>query len=462
MVSRSSWGRIIADQPPGGNFKRGREDIALVNPFSFMLSSIVVNPNTLRSRALPAFLLTVLPLLSACKKDEAAPAAARPPVPVTIGIVVQKDMPNHKEWIGNLQGTVTSLVKPNISGNIIQRYYTEGSVVKQGEPLFQIDPAPFQANLDKAKADLASAIAQETKVQQDFVRAQNLLAGKVISVQEFQNQQQNYQAMVAQVAAKQADVQASQVNLDFTKVVAPIDGLAGLANYEVGTYVGPSSQQPLTTIVAIDPIKVVFQVGQDDYLSLIAGSLKDPSIATEQRKENREAGMQMVLSDGTVYPQKGTFRAANNQINTQTGSITVEGNFPNPGMLLKPGLFARVNATVGVVNNALVVPIDAVITIQNLHQLAVVGADNKVTIRNVNLGFTTREEAVILSGVSAGEKIVLQGTQKVTDGCTVTLLPASPSPMPAPAPVEQGVKTIPASGSAPSAPKSSGSATPKS
>jgi RND family efflux transporter MFP subunit len=462
MVSRSSLGRIIADQPPGGNFKRGREDIALVNRFSFMLSSIIVNPNTLRSRALPALLLTVLPLLSACKKDDAAPAAARPPVPVTIGTVVQKDMPNHKEWIGNLQGTVTSLVKPNISGNIIQRYYTEGSVVKQGEPLFQIDPAPFQANLDKAKADLSSAIAQETKVQQDFVRAQNLLAGKVISVQEFQNQQQNYQAMVAQVAAKQADVQASQVNLDFTKVVAPIDGLAGLANYEVGTYVGPSSQQPLTTIVAIDPIKVVFQVGQDDYLSLIAGSLKDPSGATEQMKENREAGMQMVLSDGTVYPQKGTFRAANNQISTQTGSITVEGNFPNPGMLLKPGLFARVNATVGVVNNALVVPIDAVITIQNLHQLAVVGADNKVTIRNVNLGFMTREEAVILSGVSAGEKIVVQGTQKVTEGCTVTLLTASPSPTQASAPVEQGVKTIPASGSAPSAPKSSGSATPKS
>jgi membrane fusion protein (multidrug efflux system) len=462
MVSRSSSGWIIADQPPGGNFKRERENTMLVSRLSFMLSSMIVNPNTLRSRALPAFLLTVLPLLSACKKDVAAPVAARPPVPVTIGTVVQKDMPNHKEWIGNLQGTVTSLVKPNISGNIIQRYYTEGSVVKQGEPLFQIDPAPFQADLDRAKADLSSAIAQETKVQQDFVRAQNLLAGKVISIQEFQNQQQNYQAMVAQVAAKQAAVQSAQVNLDFTKVVAPIDGLAGLANYEVGTYVGPSSQQPLTTIVAIDPIKVVFQVGQDDYLSLIAGSLKDPSTAAEQRKENREAGMQMVLSDGTVYPQKGTFRAANNQISTQTGSITVEGNFPNPGMLLKPGLFARVNATVGVVNNALVVPVDAVITIQNLHQLAVVGDDNKVTIRNVNLGITTREEAVILSGVNAGEKIVLQGTQKVTDGCTVTLLPASPSPTPVPAPVEQGVKTIPASGSAPSAPKSSGSATPKS
>ena len=377
-----------------------------------------------------------LTLLStpACKKAP-APAAARPPVPVTIGTVIQKDMPNHKEWIGNLQGTVTSLVKPNVAGNIIQRYYTEGSVVKQGEPLFQIDPAPFQADLDRAKADLATAIAQETKVQQDFVRSQNLLAGKVISVQEFQNQQQNYQAMVAQVAAKQAAVQASQVNLDFTKVVAPIDGMAGLANYEVGTYVSPSSQQPLTTVIAIDPIKVVFQVGQDDYLSFIADSLKNPQNTAQNRSDDEKAGMKMILSDGTIYSHKGSFRAANNQVSTQTGSITVEGTFPNPGMLLKPGLFARVKATLGVQKNALVVPIDAVITVQNLHQIAVVGADNKVAIRNVNLGLTTREDAVVLSGVNAGEKIVVQGTQKVTDGCTVMPLPPSaPTSTASPAP----------------------------
>jgi membrane fusion protein (multidrug efflux system) len=362
-------------------------------------------------------------------------------------------MPNHKEWIGNLQGTVTSMVKPNVAGNIIQRYYTEGTTVKQGEPLFQIDPAPFQADLDRAKADLATAIAQETKVQQDFVRAQNLLAGKVISVQEFQNQQQNYQAMVAQVASKQAAVQSSQVNLDFTKVVAPIDGMAGLANYEVGTYVSPSSQQPLTTIVAIDPIKVVFQVGQDDYLSMISESLKDPSNAAHQRKEDQNAGMRMILSDGTIYPQKGTFRSVNNQVSTQTGSITVEGNFPNPGTLLKPGLFARVQATLGFQNNALVVPIAALITVQNLHQLAVVGPDNKVSIRNVNLGFTTREEAVILSGISAGEKIVVQGTQKVTDGCTVAPIPtASPTPASAVGPAENGTtKKIPAANPAPAA-----------
>jgi len=397
-------------------------------------------------------LVLAIAFLSSCKK-EAPEAAPRPPVPVTLGTVIQKDMPNHKEWIGNLQGTVTSMVKPNVAGNIIQRYYTEGTTVKQGEPLFQIDPAPFQADLDRAKADLATAIAQETKVQQDFVRAQNLLAGKVISVQEFQNQQQNYQAMVAQVASKQAAVQSSQVNLDFTKVVAPIDGMAGLANYEVGTYVSSSSQQPLTTIVAIDPIKVVFQVGQDDYLSLISESLKDPSNAAQKRKEDQNAGMQMILSDGTIYPHNGTFRAVNNQVSTQTGSITVEGNFPNPGTLLKPGLFARVQATLGFQNNALVVPIASLITVQNLHQLAVVGPDNKVSIRNVTLGFTTREEAVILSGISAGEKIVVQGTQKVTDGCTVAPLPtASPTPASATGPAENGTtKKIPAANPAPAA-----------
>jgi membrane fusion protein (multidrug efflux system) len=377
-------------------------------------------------------ILLLLAALPACKKEEAAPTI-KPPVPVTLGMVVQKDMPNHKEWIGNLQGTVTALVKPNVAGNIIQRYYTEGAVVKQGDPLFQIDPAPFQAALDQAKANLATAIAQETKVQQDFVRSQNLLAGKVISVQEFQNQQQNYQATVSEVAAKQAAVQSAQVNLDFTKVVAPIDGLAGLANYEVGTYVSSSLQQPLTTIVAIDPIKVVFQVGQDDYLSFISQSLKDPSQAPDNKKRDSELGMKMVLSDGMVYPQKGVFRAANNQISTQTGSITVEGTFPNPGALLRPGLFARVQATVGVQQNALVVPIAAVITIQNLHQLAVVGPDNKVTIRNVILGMMTRDEAVVLSGVDAGDKIVIQGTQKVTDGCAVMPLSATAGISPTPA-----------------------------
>ena len=401
---------------------------------------------------LPVLAGSSLLFLASCKKAPALPTA-QPPVPVTLGTVIQKDMPNHKEWIGNLQGTVTSMVKANVAGNIIQRYYTEGTTVKQGEPLFQIDPAPFQADLDRAQADLATAIAQETKVQQDFVRSQNLLAGKVISVQEFQNQQQNYQAMVAQVAAKQAAVQSAQVNLNFTKVVAPIDGLAGLANYEVGTYVSPSSQQPLTTIVAIDPIKVVFQVGQDDYLGLISDSLQDPSLATQQRKESREAGMRMILSDGTVYPQKGTFRAVNNQVSTQTGSITVEGNFPNPGTLLKPGLFARVQATLGVQNNALVVPLDALITIQNIHQLAVVGPDNKVTIRNVNVSFMTREEAVIISGVSAGEKIVVQGIQKVTDGCTVVPIPAAtPTPAAPSTPVEKGSpKKVSSASSAPAA-----------
>ena len=394
---------------------------------------------------LPVIAGTSLLVLASCKKAP-TPAAARPTIPVTLGTVIQKDMPNHKEWIGNLQGTVTSLVKPNVAGNIIQRYYTEGSVVKQGEPLFQIDPAPFQADLDRAKAELATAIAQETKVQQDFVRSQNLLAGKVISVQEFQNQQQNYQAMVAQVAAKQAAVQSSQVNLDFTKVVAPIDGMAGLANYEVGTYVSASSPQPLTTIVAIDPIKVVFQVGQDDYLSLISDSLNDPSMAPEHQRQDERAGMRMLLSDGTVYPHKGSFRAANNQISTQTGSITVEGNFPNPGTLLRPGLFARVQATLGVQKNALVVPLDAVITIQNLHQLAVVNPDNSVTIRNVNLGMTTRDEAVILSGVSGGDRIVVQGIQKVTDGCKVMALPSS-TPPPAVGAASDGqgqVRTLPA------------------
>lgn len=381
----------------------------------------------------PALLLAAALLFPACEKKEQEPVA-RPPIPVTLGVVVQKDMPNHKEWIGNLQGTVTSLVKPNVAGNIIQRYYTEGTVVKQGEPLFQIDPAPFQATLDQAKADLASTQANATRTEQDFVRAQNLLAGKVISVQEFQNKQQVYQSAVSQVAAKQAAVQSAQVNLDFTKVVSPIDGLAGLANYEVGTYVGPQSTQPLTTVVAIDPIKVVFQVGQDDYLGFIRGSLNDPSQAAEKRKEDTAEGMQMLLSDGTVYPQKGVFRAANNQISTQTGSIAVEGLFPNPGMLLRPGLFARVNATIGMQKNALVVPITAVITVQNLNQLAVVSPDNKVTIQNVTIGESTREEAVVLSGVKAGDKIVVQGIQKVTDGCSVMPLPASgPAPAVAPA-----------------------------
>jgi len=399
-------------------------------------------------------------LIAGCQKKPTEPAV-RPPVPVTLGVVVEKNMPNHKEWIGNLQGTVTSLVKPNISGNIIQRYYTEGSVVKQGDPLFQIDPAPYQAALDQAKANLATAQANETKAQQDFVRYQSLFAGKVISVQEFQNQQQSYQATVGQVASQQAAVQSAQVNLDFTKVVAPIDGLAGLANYEVGTYVSPGSQEPLTTIVAIDPIKVVFQVGQDDYISFISSSLKNPSSQAEKRKEDEAFGMQMLLSDGTVFPQKGVFRAANNQISTQTGSITVEGLFPNPGMLLRPGLFARVHATVGVRENALVVPLQAVITVMNLNQIAVVDDDNKVTVKNVTIGETTREEAVVLSGVNAGDKIVVQGTQKVTEGCTVMPLPSSPPSDPAGAsaspggPAEGGdaTKTLPASSSSPDAAK---------
>lgn len=387
------------------------------------LNSLILNKSvkSFSQRLSLLFLSIVVLFFTSCEKKEAV-VAVHPPIPVTLTVVEQKDMPNNKEWIGNLQGTVTSLVKPNVSGNIIQRYYTEGSVVKQGEPLFQIDPAPFQAILDQAKADLASSQADATRMEQDFVRAQNLLEGKVISIQEFQNKQQAYQASVGQVAAKQAAVQSAQVNLDFTKVVSPIDGLAGLANYEVGTYVSPQSSDPLTTVVAIDPIKVVFQVGQDDYLGFISNRLHDPNADPE---ENRAKSMRMLLSDGTVYAQQGKFRAANNQVSTQTGSITVEGLFPNPGMLLRPGLFARVQAALGVQKNAIVVPIAALITIQNINQLAVVGSDNKVTIKNVTLGLTTRDEAVILTGVEPGEKIVMQGIQKVTDGCSIQLLPTA-------------------------------------
>jgi membrane fusion protein (multidrug efflux system) len=389
-------------------------------------NSVNLNIPRFSLKSIPVLALAATLFLPACEKKE-EPPAVRPPIPVVLGVVVQKDMPNHKEWIGNLQGTVNSLVKANVSGNIIQRYYTEGTAVKQGEPLFQIDPAPFQATLDQAKADLSTAQASATKAQQNFVRYQSLFAGKVISVEEFQNQQQTYQASVGQVAAKQAAVQSAQVNLDFTKVISPIDGLAGLANFEVGSYVGPSSSQPLTTVVAIDPIKVVFQVGQDDYISFISAGLKDPSSAAQNKKEDRAEAMRMVLSDGTLYPQKGVFRAANNQVSTQTGSITVEGLFPNPGVLLRPGLFARVQATLGMQKNALVVPIEAVITIQTVHQLAVVSDDNKVAMKNITLGPTTREEAIVLSGVDEGDKIIVQGIQKVTDGSTVMPMPSSNS-----------------------------------
>jgi membrane fusion protein, multidrug efflux system len=360
--------------------------------------------------SLPAFILVSLAALSGCSKPEQANQA--PPPDVQVVSVVEKDVPVYREWVGSSVGDVDATISAQVSGYLLRQDYKEGQYVKAGDLLFEIDPRTYQAVLDQA-------VAKQVKTEQDVQRYTPLAKTQAISQQELDD------AIQANLAAKAA-VDAAQLNVQFCKITSPIDGIAGLAQAQVGDLLGPGSG-PLTTVVKVDPIKVYFSVSQDLMTQIQEKMLAAGKVLRPDTQTYEGPPLELILLSGHSYPLKGQVKFVNNQIDVRTGTVRVCGVFPNPQGLLLPGMFVTVRALIDTETNALVVPQKAVTDMQGTYLVAVVDSENKVSIRPVQAGERFGENWVITGNIKPGDRIVSEGIQKVRDGITVNpVAPASP------------------------------------
>ena len=364
-------------------------------------------------------------LLTACHKP--VPTAPTPTVLVTE--VVQKDVPIFSEWVGTTLGFVDAQIHPRVQGYLLKQVYQDGHAVKAGELLFQIDDRDYKAALDQAKGALAQQKADLLKNQQDLDRYKPLAAQGVIAPQELDHVQQATRSSAAQVESAQAAVETAQLNLEWTQIRSPIDGIAGIAPVQIGDLVTPSTL--LTSVSQVNPIKVNFPISEQEYLK-----------ASDQIKEHQATGrakgepdLQLVLGDGSVYKYPGRFYRVDREVNIQTGTIEVQGLFPNPDAVLRPGQYAKVRAANQSRLGALLVPQRAVQETQGQYQVAVVGADNTVSMRTVKPAEKVGDQWIIDDGVKPGERVITEGLQKVKDGMTVIAQadPAAEASAPAPA-----------------------------
>jgi RND family efflux transporter MFP subunit len=375
-----------------------------MNPRSYWAQAIII-----------AFVLGV----SSCEK-KTEQAEAPPPPEVLVADVVKADVPIVQQWVGTLNGSDNADIRARVTGYLQKRNYQEGNFVKEGDVLFEIDPRPFEAALAQAKSDLAQAQAIQAATEADFQRSQELFDKKVISVQEYENKRQLNQANVAKVGAVQAALDTAQLNLDFTKIVAPFDGIAGISQAQIGDLVGPSgSTATLTTESKVDPIRLYFPISERDYREH-SNLLRD---AMNKPDSERQAVIEMLFADGTVYPQKGTFSFVNRQVDPTTGTILIAVNFPNPDRTLRPGQFAVARAAIENIPGALVVPERALVDLQGNYQLGVVGPDNKADIRAIKIGPRYNRQVVVTEGLKEGEKVIVEGMQKVRPGMVVNAKP---------------------------------------
>jgi membrane fusion protein (multidrug efflux system) len=363
--------------------------------------------------ALAVFLFPV----SSCTSTQANPAPA-PPI-VEVADVVQKDVPIYSEWVAILDGYVNAQIQPRVSGYVIKQNYKEGSVVKKGQILFEIDPRPFKAALDQAKAQLAQADAQLGKATQDVERDKPLAREKAIAQSQLDTEIQAKLGAHAQVQAAQANVEQAELNMEFTKVTSLVSGIAGSAQVQIGNLVGPSSV--LTSVSQVDPIKAYFTVSEQEFTDFHRRFPTQASVE-EQRKR---IPLELMLADGKVYEQRGTIYFADREVNPATGAIRIAGVFPNPNNLLRPGGYGRVRASVNTRNGALLVPQRAVIELQGSQQVAAVGSDNKVNIRPVTAGERIGDQWIVSGNLKPGERVIVEGLQKVKEGGLVNPKPAS-------------------------------------
>jgi len=364
-------------------------------------------------RAMDVLLLgCFLLLVDGCDRTKAASSAPPPPV-VQVATVVQQDTPIYSEWVATLDGYVNAQIQPRVAGYIIRQNYKEGSVVRKGEVLFEIDPRPFKAALDQAKAQLAQAEAQLGKASLDVQRDTPLAQARAIAQSQLDTEIQAKLGTQALVLAAKANVEQAELNMEFTKVTSLVTGIAGIAQVQIGGLVGPSSV--LTSVSQVDPIKTYFTVSEQEFTDFHRRFPTQESVE-EQRKR---IPLQLLLADGSIYERPGTIYFADREVNPATGAIRIAGVFANPNNLLRPGGYGRVRASVKTQNGALLVPQRAVIELQGSFQVAVVGSDDKVSIRPVTVGERVGKLWIVTDGLKAGETVIVEGLMKVRDGATV-------------------------------------------
>lgn len=455
--------------------------------------------------AVCVIIICVIAVFAIFFRAKPAPAAPPPPPEVEVIQVEQKDVPIYSEWIGTTDGMVNAEIRAQVSGYLLRKNYEEGSFVRKGQLLFEIDDRPFQAALDQAKGKLAQAEGQLGQATSQFAQAQAqvlqaqaqvsqqqaqvsqtqaqlaeseadqrktqldvnkytpLREQKAVTQQELDNavqsngaalakigsakaviqtaqaqvraaqaqvraaqaQEGNAKAVIASaqaaITAARADVETAELNLSFTKILSPIDGIAGIAQTQVGDLIN-SGNGVLTTVSTVDPIKVYFTLSEQEYL---AYTKRNPAQAS-RTAAFKQIELEIILSDGTTYPHKGNFFVADRQVDAKTGTIRLAGIFPNPGNVLRPGQYSRVRAATQTKENALLIPQRAVSELQGIFQVSVVGDDNKVTVQNVKLGDRVDSNWIVEDGLQAGQKIIVGGIQKVTSGATVVPKPYVP------------------------------------
>jgi RND family efflux transporter MFP subunit len=365
-------------------------------------------------RATFAALLIFLVFPTACSRKSAQ--TGPPPPEVLVTTVTPRDVPRILERVATLDGFINANINAQVSGYIISRDYKEGSVVKKGDLLFRIDSRPFDAALAQAKANLAKAQATQAKADADEKRAIDLFNNKVTSPQERDTALQAAAAARADTQADEAAVEQAELNLAYTRIIAPIDGIAGIATAQVGDLVSPTSG-PLTTISQIDPIKAIVTTGEGPFTDFI-GRHPDPN---ERQRYVNSLEFKLILGNGSVYPQKGKFYALDRSLDVRTGSIRYEVTFPNPDNGLRPGQFGKVRFVADMKKGALVIPQEAVSELQGSYQVIVVREDNKASVQPVKMGERLGPMWEVLEGLKPGDKVIVQGIQKVCPGCSVTV-----------------------------------------
>jgi len=357
-------------------------------------------------------LLALLLLPAGCQSQKAS--GPPPPAEVEVVSVVQKDVPIYGEWVATLDGYVNAQIQPQVTGYIVDQTYKEGSFVRKGQILFQIDTRPFQALLDQAKAQLAQAQAQLGKTQLDVDRDTPLAKERAIAQSQLDNDIQANLAAKASVKAAEAQVEQAQLNLDFTHVTSLVNGIAGIAQVQIGNLVSPTTA--LTSVSQVNPIKAYFPISEQEYMHYAARI----NAHNQQEVPSDAPPFDLVLADGTVYPQKGRLLLTNRQVDVTTGSIQLVCAFPNPNNILRPGQFGRVRAAGETRMGALLVPQRAVTELQGTYQVAVVEGD-KVALLPVKVGERIGTMWIIESGVRPGQLVVVEGLQKVRDGSPVRI-----------------------------------------
>jgi membrane fusion protein (multidrug efflux system) len=347
-----------------------------------------------------------------CSRKAVQVAPNAPEVLVTT--VIPQDVPRVLERVATLDGFINANINAQVQGYIVSRDYQEGSVVKKGDLLFHIDPRPFEAALAQAKGTLAKDKANQVKSDADEKRALDLFKKKVISDQERDTAIAAAQAGRANIEADEAAVKTAELNLGYTKIIAPIDGVAGFANNQVGDLVGPTTG-PLTTVSQIDPIKAVVTAGEGPFTDFVS---RHPD-ATERNAYIKSLDFDLFLGNGELYPRKGKFYALDRSLDVKTGSIRYYVTFPNPGNILRPGQFGKVRFVADIKKGAMVIPQEAVNELQGSYQVAVVGQDSKVSIRPVKMGERIGAMWEVTEGLKPGDKVVVQGLQKAREGSTV-------------------------------------------